>query len=107
MEEQSKPQESRNKIAFLPVRNTVIFPGLLVPVSVGRPFSVAAVQAAAATEEKELFIVTQREPATIPENAAPSEKDLYPIGTRAIIKKMARTRDGFINIAVQGLERAK
>src|SRR5438552_4659698 len=101
MEEKvTTPQENKHKIAVLPVRNTVVFPGLLVPVSVGRPFSVAAVQAAASTEEKELFIVTQREPASIPENTAPGDKDLYSIGTRAIVKKMVRTRDGFINIAV-------
>ena len=88
-------------IPLLPVRNTVVFPYVLTPLSVERPISVSAVQAAAGSEEKEIFIVSQKNNSDLP---APD--DLYTIGTKAIIKKLASPRQGVITIAVQGIERA-
>src|SRR6266851_5160685 len=48
-------------LPLLPLKNSVLFPGLLMPLSVGRAGSVAAVEAALATEDKEIVVVTQRE----------------------------------------------
>ena len=70
-------------LPVLPVKNTVLFPYLIMPLSVGRPASVAAVKAALATEEKEIIVVTQRDSAV----EEPTQDDVYAIGTRAIIKK--------------------
>src|SRR5438132_632224 len=88
-------------LPVLPLKNTVLFPYLLMPLSAGRPASVAAVDAALATEDKSILIVAQsdanaEQPAT--------QDDLFTIGTRAIIKKMARADEG-IQIIVQGVER--
>ena len=44
----------------LPLKNTVLFPSLFLPLAVGRPNSVAAVDAALASEEKTLVLVAQR-----------------------------------------------
>ena len=48
-------------LPVIPIKNTVLFPNLLMPLSVGRPKSVAAIQAALATEAKEILVVTQRD----------------------------------------------
>jgi len=51
--------ETYKSLPVLPLKNSVLFPHLVMPLSVGRPASVAAVEAALSTEEKELVIVAQ------------------------------------------------
>jgi ATP-dependent Lon protease len=87
-------------LPVLPLKNTVLFPHLFMPLSVGRPSSLAAVEAALATEEKTFVAVAQRDGA----NDQPGLDDLYGIGTRAVVKKMARG-EGVIELLVQGVER--
>jgi ATP-dependent Lon protease len=87
-------------LPLLPLKNSVLFPGLLMPLSVGRHASVAAVEKALASEEKEIVVVAQRDP-----NAdTPAASDLYTIGTKAVIKKVGRTKDQ-LEILVFGGER--
>lgn len=87
-------------LPILPLKNTVLFPFLFAPLSVGRPSSVAAVEAALANEEKTLVAVAQRNS----ESETPTEADLYTVGTRAVVKKMARSDDS-LELLVQGMER--
>jgi ATP-dependent Lon protease len=87
-------------LPILPVKNTVLFPFVFVSLSVGRPRSVAAVEAALESEDRTLAVVAQRSPEV--ENPGPA--DLYSVGTRAIIKKLSRTRGG-IELVVQGTDR--
>jgi ATP-dependent Lon protease len=93
-------QEFRT-LPLLALKNSVLFPGLLMPLSVGRPASASAVEAALQTDEKEIVVVAQRDPST----DAPTAADLFTIGTRASIRKTARTKDGHIEILVYGVER--
>ncbi len=88
-------------LPLLPSKNLVIFPYYVTPLSIGRTASRAAVEVAAANEEKQLVIVAQRD-ASIEE---PQQNDLFTIGTKAIIRKLARPRDDAIEIFVQGIER--
>ena len=88
-------------LPVLPLKNTVLFPHLFMPLAVGRPNSVAAVEAVLATEEKSFVVAAQRDGTN---EAAGSLDDLYTIGTRAVIKKMARGESG-IELIVQGVER--
>ncbi|HJZ11216.1 MAG TPA: LON peptidase substrate-binding domain-containing protein, partial [Acidobacteriota bacterium] len=88
-------------IPILPVRNTVVFPYVLAPLSVGRVISIEAAQAAALSEDKEVFVVAQRNDVDLP-----TPNDLYSVGTKAIIKKMAQPRAESLAMAVQGTERA-
>jgi ATP-dependent Lon protease len=92
--------EAVQTLPVLPVKNTVLFPYLFLPLSVGRPNSVAAVEAALATEEKTLFVVAQRNA----DSDTPGADDLFPVGTKAVIKKMARS-EGSLELLVQGTER--
>jgi ATP-dependent Lon protease len=73
---------------------------LFLPLSAGKPASLAAVEAALASEDKMFLAVALRNPEAEP----PKADDLYTIGTRAVIKKMARTASG-IELLVQGVER--
>ena len=88
-------------LPLLPVKNLVMFPSLQTPLSVGRPSSRAAIDAAIATEEKQLVIVAQRDVSV----DDPQQNDLYTIGTKAIIRRMVRPREDTIDIIVQGIER--
>jgi ATP-dependent Lon protease len=87
-------------LPVLPIKNTVLFPYLLMPLSVGRPAKRAAAEAALASEDKTLLIIAQRD-ADVEE---PKQEDLFTIGTRAVIKKMARSENG-LEMLVQGVER--
>jgi ATP-dependent Lon protease len=87
-------------LPVLPLKNTVLFPYLFLPLSVGRPNSLAAVEAVLATEDKTFLAVAQRNA----DRDDLSAENLYGVGTRAVIKKMARDEGG-VNIIVQGIER--
>ncbi len=92
------------EISLLPLQNTTLFPGTIVPLSVGRTRSVAAVEAALATEEKLLACISARSADTTGADAAPA--DLYNIGTLAMIKRMMRNEEA-VHIIVQGTERVR
>ncbi len=88
-------------LPLLPLKNSVLFPGLLMPLSVGRTSSLAAVEAAVATEDKEIIVVAQRDASA----DTPGAADLFTIGTRAAIRKVARPKKDHIDILAFGLER--
>jgi len=85
----------------LPLKNTILFPGLLLPLSVGRESSLRAVEAALKTEEKEIVLIAQRDAQV----DVPQQDDLYTIGTRAVIRKSSRPNDGVMEILVLGVDR--
>src|SRR5580698_10283031 len=87
-------------LPLLPLKNSVLFPGLLMPLSVGRAGSIAAVEKALATEEKEIVVVTQRDVSV----DSPAASDLYTIGTRGVIRKVGRNKDQ-LEVLVFGGER--
>ena len=88
-------------LPLLPLKNTVLFPYLLMPLSVGRASSLAAVEAALATEEKEIVVFAQRDPSV----DTPKQDDLFAVGTKAIIRKMSRSASGQLELLVLGMER--
>ena len=88
-------------LPILPVKRTVLFPGVMMPLTIGRERSVAAVSAAMKTEEKTIVVVAQRDPQT----EEPGLADLYSIGTKAIIKQIGQSSEGAIHALVQGLDR--
>ncbi len=85
----------------LPLKSAVLFPYLMMPLSAGRSRSIAAVEAALATESKEIAVFTQRDP----DQDAPTMADLYPIGTKAVIRKTNRSGEDHIDLMVLGMER--
>ena len=93
------------EIAVLSLQNTTLFPETVVPLAVGRPRSVAAVEAALATEEKLLACITVRADATNTTQDAGTD-DLYQVGTLTMIKRMERMGET-MHIIVQGTDRIK
>lgn len=91
------------ELPVLPLRNTVVFPFVPVPLVVGRRRSVAAVESAVATEERWLITVAQRRHV----EDEPTPEDLYTVGTLVVVKKMLRTSEDTIQILVQGMERVR
>jgi ATP-dependent Lon protease len=89
-------------LPVLPLKNTILFPYLFLPLNVGRPNSVAAIEAALAREDKTLLVVAQRDSS----NDDLSPENLYAVGTRAVIKKMNRSDDS-LEVLVQGLDRVR
>ncbi|HEX3725664.1 MAG TPA: LON peptidase substrate-binding domain-containing protein, partial [Pirellulales bacterium] len=95
----SSADETR-QLAVLPIKNTVLFPYLLLPLSVGRERSLAAVEAVASSEDKTLFVVAQKDARV--DDA--SFDQLYTVGTEAVIRRMERG-DNVIQMIVQGTRR--
>jgi ATP-dependent Lon protease len=98
----SEPVPHRDATTYpvLPLRNTVLFPYLFSPLSVGRPETKAAVEAALATEDKMIAVFTLRDPGA----ESVSQENLNTVGTRVVIKKMVRSADS-IEMLVQGVDR--
>jgi ATP-dependent Lon protease len=85
-------------LSLLPVRNTVLFPGVVLPVTVTRKKSIRLVRKLAAKNEKLVGVVAQRNP----EADEPGLEDLYPVGTLARILKVIDQPDGQVTIIIQG-----
>jgi ATP-dependent Lon protease len=99
---QQAPQ--RSEVAVLALQNLTLFPETVVPLAVGRPRSISAVEAALSTEEKLLACITVR-----PEHADDTDansSNLYEVGTLVMIKRMERTPEG-MRIVAQGTERVR
>ncbi|HEU4796605.1 MAG TPA: endopeptidase La, partial [Pyrinomonadaceae bacterium] len=92
------------EIAVLALQNLNLFPETVVPLGVGRPRSMAAVEAALATPEKLLGCITVRPDRADDTDAKP--EDLYEVGTLVMIKRMERTGDA-MRIIAQGTERIR
>lgn len=92
------------EIPILALQNLTIFPETVVPLGVGRPRSIAAVEYALSTPEKILACVTVK-PDKAGDDDARSE-DLYDVGTLVTIKRMERIGEG-IRIIAQGTDRVK
>ncbi len=88
-------------LPVLPVKRAVLFPGIMMPLTIGRNRSVAAVDAGLKTEEKTILVVAQRDP----EKEEAGLEDLYTIGTKAVLKQVGRTSEGRLHVLVQGVER--
>jgi ATP-dependent Lon protease len=94
---------TQKTLPVLPLKNTVLFPYLLMPLSVGRSSSLAAVQSALATEEKEILLVAQRDPSV----ESPGAAELFEVGTKAVIRRMARPNENLMEVLVMGTERIR
>ncbi len=90
----------KDAIVILAVRNMVMFPGIVVPIAIGRERSVSAAQYAVKMEQP-IGILMQHDP----QAHAPEAADLSKIGTIASILRYVTTPDGTHHIICQGLER--
>jgi len=87
---------------ILPIRDVVLFPGIITPLFVGRPRSLKAIENAL-LHDKKIFVLAQKKMDT----EDPEGGDLYDIGTLCNILQMARIPDGTTKVLVEGLFRMK
>jgi len=100
-EEENEPEMVIDELLpILPLRNTVLFPGVVIPITVGRDKSIQAVKAAYA-KDKLIGVVSQKD-GNIED---PTPSDLCSIGTVAKIIKMIKMQDGGTTIIIQGKKR--
>jgi ATP-dependent Lon protease len=88
-------------LPVLPLKNVVLYPQLVVPLSVGRESSRAAVETAIRDFDGEMIMVAQKDSSV----ESPAPGDLYQYGTRAKIRKVLRTSSTTMDVIVSGLER--
>jgi ATP-dependent Lon protease len=88
----------RNVLPLLPLRDVVLFPGMMAPLLVGRPASVAAVEHAVA-DDKIFAVLTQRDP----QESDPTAEGLHSIGTVVRALQLLRAPDGTLKLLVEGI----
>ncbi|MFA6140268.1 MAG: LON peptidase substrate-binding domain-containing protein, partial [Hyphomicrobium sp.] len=94
------PTLPADAIAIIPVRDITLFPGVVLPVTVGRPRSIAAAQSAV-REQRQVGILMQRDG----QQGDPQPIDLHRIGTVANVVRYVTAPDGTHHLVVQGDER--
>ena len=87
---------------LLPLRDIVVFPGMVVPLFVGRDKSVAALEAAM-EGDKDIFLLTQLEQGT----DEPGREDLYEMGVVAQVLQLLKLPDGTVRVLVEGQARGR
>lgn len=101
-EEQINAEETPEELPILPLRNTVLFPGVVIPITVGRDKSIKLIKEAY-KGNKTLGVVAQKND----EVEDPTGEDLNEVGTIAYILKMLRMPDGNTTVIIQGKKRFK
>jgi ATP-dependent Lon protease len=92
--------EPTDTLAVLPIRGIVLFPGMVVPLTIGRPSAIKLVDSEL-PENKQVGLVTQRDE----QLEKPGPSDLYRIGVSAKVVKLIRQGDGAVILIVQVLRR--
>ncbi|MBW4024705.1 MAG: endopeptidase La [Proteobacteria bacterium] len=100
--ETAQTESAGATLILLAVTDTVILPGTVVPLAIGRPGAAAALQEAARTDQH-LAVVLQREPFV----ETPGLRDLHAVGTEVRLLRYFTGRDGSHNAIVQGIGRLR
>jgi len=87
-------------LSILPLRSFVVFPGTILPLTVGRAASIKLLDETL-PQTKIIGLLTQRDET----KEDPQPEDLYPVGTAAIVLKLLRQSDNHVVVVVQGLRR--
>jgi ATP-dependent Lon protease len=103
VEQTPKPKETNDQRALpvLPVRDTVLFPHAVLPLTVGRESSVQLINSLG--EDKTIIVVAQREARV----DSPQPSDLYTVGTSAVVHKVVKMPNQSLFVFAEGLERIR
>lgn len=101
-EEHMRNQEYPGELPILPIRNTVLFPGVVLPITVGRDKSIKLIQDAH-KQNKTIGVISQRSH----DVEEPEPGDLYTIGTIATVIRLLKMPDGSTTAIIQGKKRFK
>lgn len=101
-EEHMRTQDYPNELPILPIRNTVLFPGVVLPITVGRDKSIKLIQEAH-RQNKMIGVISQKKQ----DVEEPSADDLFAIGTIATVLRLLKMPDGSTTAIIQGKKRFK
>ncbi|WP_407428277.1 endopeptidase La [Arcticibacter sp.] len=101
-EEEMNNEETPEMLSILPLRNTVLFPGVVIPITVGRDKSIKLIKDAY-KGDRTIGVVSQRDVAV----EDPTFDQLNKVGTVALIIKMLQMPDGSTTVIIQGKQRFK
>jgi ATP-dependent Lon protease len=101
-DEGRKPEGGARKLPLLPLRDIIVFPHMVVPLFVGRPKSIAALEDAMAGD-KAILLVAQKKAKT----NEPTAEDIFGVGTVGTIIQLLRLPDGTVKVLVEGKSRAR
>ena len=90
-------------IPLLPLRDVVVYPNMVVPLFVGRPKSIVALENSMNVNNKKILLVTQKSS----EIDNPEPDNLYKIGSIATILQLLKLPDGTMKVLVEGQSRAE
>jgi len=96
------PSNEPVTLPLLPLRDVVVFPHMVIPLFVGRPKSIKALDAAMESG-KHILLVAQKQAA----KDDPGAEDLYEIGSVATVLQMLKLPDGTVKVLVEGTQRAR
>ncbi|WP_199735034.1 endopeptidase La [Fretibacterium sp. OH1220_COT-178] len=99
---QETPPPEERVCPVLPVRDMVLFPGIIMPLFVGRPRSLRAMESAL-LQDKKIFVVAQKDN----ETEDPESDDLYRVGTLCNVLQVVRVPDGTTKVLVEGVSRMR
>jgi len=88
---------------LIPTRDVLVFPYMVFPLFIGRPFSIRAVEEALDNNQRYIFLSLQKDK----EKEIPTKKDIHEIGVVATIIRMMKLEDNRIKILVQGVSRGR
>src|SRR5215510_13349171 len=94
--------EFGSQLPCLPLRDVVVFPYMTIPLLVGRPASVRAIERAVAADRTAVVVTQKRS-----EVADPEPGDLYGVGTVVRLLQLFRLPDGTLRVLVEGIARAR
>lgn len=89
-------------LATLPLRDVVVYPHMVLPLFVGRPKSIAALDMAMEKDER-VFLLAQHDP----NDEDPAPEDLHTMGTVAQVLQVLKLPDGTVKVLVEGISRAQ
>ena len=91
------------QLPLVPLRDMVVFPSMMAPFVVGRRASILALEATLASNEKKIFLATQKDPKV----DDPSIDEIYPIGVMATVVQNLKLPNQNVKVMVEGLTRAE
>jgi ATP-dependent Lon protease len=102
MSDLSSPVAEKQTIPLLPLRDVVVFPHMVIPLFVGRPKSIKALEVAIEAGQSILLLAQK-----VAAKDEPAPEDMYEIGCVANILQMLKLPDGTVKVLVEGIERAR
>ena len=97
-----KPKIKSFSIPLLPLRDIVVFPGMITPLFVGRDKSIKALESVM-DKDKKIFLVTQKNP----QDDSPSTNDIYNTGCVGKVVQLLKLPDGTVKVLIEATEKAE